>query len=55
MLDQEAGLSYAFNANTTMKTEYRLDRASLPIFLDVRDVSYKRSNHLFGTSVVVAF
>ena len=49
------GLSYAFNPNTTMKAEYRLDRASQPVFVDVRDGSYKKSNHLFGTSVVVAF
>ena len=49
------GLSYAFNPNTTMKAEYRLDRASQAVFVDVRDGSYKKSNHLFGTSVVVAF
>ena len=49
------GLSYAFNPNTTMKAEYRLDRASQPVFVDVRDGSYKKSNHLFGTSVVVSF
>ena len=49
------GLSYAFNLNTTMKAEYRLDRASQPVFVDVRDGSYKKSNHLFGTSVVVSF
>jgi hypothetical protein len=49
------GLSYAFNPNTTMKAEYRLDRASQAVFVDVRDGSFKKTNHLFGTSVVVAF
>jgi Protein of unknown function (DUF3138) len=49
------GARYIFNANTTMKAEYRLDRASLPVFLDLRDGSYKRSNQLFGASVVMSF
>ncbi len=49
------GARYIFNANTTMKAEYRLDRASLPVFVDVRDGSFKRSNQLFGASVVMSF
>ncbi len=49
------GLSYALNPNTTMKAEYRFDRASQPVFVDIRDGSFKKSNQLFGTSVVVAF
>lgn len=49
------GLSWLWDLNTTFKVEYRLDRASLPVFLDVRDGSYRRQNALFGTSVVVAF
>ena len=49
------GLSYAFNLETTIKAEYRLDRANLPVFLDVKSGGYRKSNNLFGTSVVVAF
>ena len=49
------GVSYALNANTTMKAEYRLDRASQPVFLDIGDNTYRKSNQLFGTSVMVSF
>lgn len=49
------GVSYALNPNTTLKAEYRLDRANLPVFLDVSSGNYKKSNHLLGTSVVVSF
>lgn len=49
------GASYLFNANTTFKAEYRLDRANLPVFVDVKDGSYSKSNHLFGASVLVSF
>ncbi len=49
------GTRYIFNANTTMKAEYRLDHASLPVFLDLRDGSNKRSNQLLGASVVMSF
>ncbi len=49
------GLSYALNPYTTVKAEYRFDRASQPVFVDIRDGSFKKSNQLFGTSVVVAF
>ena len=49
------GLSYLLDLNTTMKFEYRLDRANAPVFLNVKDVSYKKSNNLFGASVLVAF
>jgi hypothetical protein len=49
------GASWLYNLNTTFKVEYRLDRANLPIFVDVKDGSYGKSNHLFGTSVVVSF
>lgn len=48
------GLSYLYGLNTTFKVEYRLDGASGPAFLD-RDGSYRKTNHLLGTSVVVAF
>ncbi len=49
------GASYLFNINTTFKAEYRLDRANLPVFIDVKDGSYSKSNHLFGASVLVSF
>jgi len=49
------GASYLFNTNTTFKAEYRLDRANLPVFIDVKDGSYSKSNHLFGASVLVSF
>jgi hypothetical protein len=49
------GLSYAFNLETTFKAEYRMDRANLPVFLDVKSGNYRKTNNLFGTSVVVAF
>lgn len=49
------GASWLYNLNTTFKVEYRLDRANLPIFVDVKDGSYGKSNHLLGTSVLVSF
>jgi hypothetical protein len=49
------GVSYAWNLETTIKAEYRIDRANLPVFLDVKSGGYRKSNQLFGTSVVVAF
>ena len=49
------GVGYAFNANTTFKAEYRLDRASQAVFVDVRDGSYSKSNHLLGASMVLSF
>lgn len=49
------GLSYLLNPNTTLKAEYRLDRANLPVFLDVSSGAYKKSNHLLGASVLVSF
>jgi Protein of unknown function (DUF3138) len=49
------GLSYLFDMNTTFKVEYRLDRASVPVFLVNKDGSYRKSNSLFGASVVVSF
>jgi hypothetical protein len=49
------GLSYLWDLNTTFKVEYRLDRASLPVFLVVKDGSFRRSNSLLGASVVVSF
>lgn len=49
------GLKYLFNEHTTLKAEYRLDRADRPVFYDVGSDSYKKLNHLLGASVVVAF
>jgi Protein of unknown function (DUF3138) len=49
------GLSYLFDLNTTFKFEYRFDRADLPVFLNVKDGSFKKNNSLFGTSVLVSF
>ncbi len=49
------GLSYLYNLNTVLKAEARFDRANLPVFLDVRTGAYRKSNAVFGTSVVVSF
>ena len=49
------GARYIVDANVALKAEYRMDRASLPVFLDLKDGSYKRSNQLFGASMVVSF
>lgn len=49
------GASYLFNLNTTFKVEYRIDRANLPVFIDVKDGSYSKTNQLFGASVLVSF
>ena len=49
------GLSYLFDLNTSFKVEYRLDRANLPVFADVKDGSFRKSNSLFGASVLVSF
>lgn len=49
------GLSYLYNLNTTFKAEYRMDRANQAVFLDVRSGEYRKSNNVFGTSVVVSF
>jgi hypothetical protein len=49
------GLNYLLNQSTSLKFEVRSDRASAPAFIDVKDNSYKKSNLLFGSSVVVQF
>ena len=49
------GLSFLYNLNTTFKAEARFDNASLPVFLDLRTGEYRKSNAVFGTSVVVSF
>lgn len=49
------GASWLFNLNTTFKAEYRLDRANQAVFLDVKDGSYKKTNHLLGATMLVSF
>jgi Protein of unknown function (DUF3138) len=49
------GLNYVFNANTMFKAEYRYDWSNLPVFLNVSDNSFRKSNSLLGASVVVSF
>lgn len=49
------GLGYLLNANTSLKAEYRYDRATVPVFLDAKDGSYRKTNSLLGASVVVSF
>jgi hypothetical protein len=49
------GTRYLLNANTQLKAEYRLDRANLPVFVDLASGLPSRSNHLLGTSVVMSF
>jgi opacity protein-like surface antigen len=49
------GFNYLMTRNATLKAEYRLDRATLPVFIDANDGSYKKSNHLLGASVVLSF
>ena len=43
-----------FDQNTTFKVEYRYDGADSRCST-TSDGSYKKSNHLFGASVVVSF
>lgn len=49
------GASFLLDQSTTLKAEYRLDRASVPVFVDLRDGGRSRTNHLFGASVLVSF
>jgi Protein of unknown function (DUF3138) len=49
------GLSYLFDSSTTFKAEYRIDRADLPVFEVVKDGTFKKTNQLFGASVLVSF
>ncbi len=48
------GMNYLINPSTTFKTEVRLDGANGAVF-QLRDGSYKKSNILLGTSIVVSF
>lgn len=49
------GVKYVFNANTTLKAEYRLDGADRKVFEDVSGGGFKKVNHLIGASMVVFF
>ncbi len=49
------GMGWLYDLNTTFKVEYRVDRADLPMFLVARDGTFKKSNQLFGASVLVAW
>ena len=49
------GFNYLLTANTTIKAEYRLDLASQAVFFDVKSGTYKKSNSLLGTTMVVSF
>lgn len=49
------GSNYLFDENTTFKLEYRYDAADQPVFQQVKDGTFKKSNHLFGVSAVVTF
>lgn len=49
------GLNYMLNLNAMIKAEYRMDQASQPVFWYQRDGSYRKTNHLLGTSLVVFF
>lgn len=49
------GMNYVFDENTNFKLEYRYDGADQPVFQYVNSGTYKKTNHLFGASVVVRF
>lgn len=49
------GMKYAFDTATTVKLEYRLDGADRAVFDDVKTGEVKKTNHLLGASLVVAF
>ncbi len=49
------GLNYLYTKSTTLKLEYRYDRANLATFYNVSDGSYKKDNNLLAASVVVSF
>ena len=49
------GWNYLLTESTTLKMEYRYDRANLATFYNVSDGSYKKDNNLLAASVVVSF
>ena len=49
------GLRYNYNLNTMFKLEYRYDKASLPVFLNVSTNRYVRDNQMMGASMILSF
>jgi hypothetical protein len=49
------GVNYLLAPNTTLKAEYRYDRASLPVFVVLPEGSWRKDNQLLGASAVVSF
>lgn len=49
------GMNYRFDENSTFKLEYRYDGADQPVFGYVKTNELKKSNQVFGASVVVSF
>ncbi len=49
------GAQYLYNLNTTFKAEYRMDRASQPVFEYGGGTSFRKSNHMLGASMLVSF
>ncbi|MFM2329039.1 MAG: hypothetical protein RLZZ494_1142, partial [Pseudomonadota bacterium] len=49
------GVKYLVNPNTTFKAEYRLDGADRAVFEDVGSGTYKKTNNMVATSMVVNF
>lgn len=49
------GMNYRVDENATFKLEYRYDGASQAVFEQVKSGGFKKSNHLFGASMVVSF
>ena len=49
------GVNYLLTPNATLKTEYRYDGASQPVFFDAKTGTFRKGNSLLGASVVVSF
>ena len=52
------GMNYLFDENSIFKLEYRYDGSDQPVFGHYKGANlngYKKSNHLFGASMVVSF
>jgi hypothetical protein len=49
------GAKYAYDPVTTLKLEFRLDRASQAVFEDVKTGEFKKNNQMVAGSVLVAF
>ncbi len=52
------GMNWRVDENSTLKLEYRYDGASQPVFGEVSNAgisAYRKTNHLFGASMVVTF